>query len=57
MQTIKYEQTIQATNMTRNTSRINITNPTVALLNETKDGIVRSVLSTQYVSGSELFGF
>ena len=57
MQTIKYEQTIQATNMTRNTSRINITNPTVALLNETKDGIVRSVLSTQYVSGYELFGF
>ena len=57
MQTIKHEQTIHATNMTRNTSRINITNPTITLLNETKDGIVRSVLSTQYVSGSELFGF
>lgn len=57
MQIIKHEQTVQATNMTRNTSRINITNPTVTLLHETKDEIVRSVLSTQYVSGSELFGF
>jgi hypothetical protein len=57
MQTIKHEQTIQATNMTCNTPRINIINPTVTLLHETKDEIVRSVLSTQYVSVSELFGF